>query len=286
MSDQQLREAFTLMKAGKKQEAVHIVREVLKTDGKNDRAWWMMVHLLDDEEKKRKAAERVLQLNPTHGGALNFLQPAQPSAVDDKKKKRGQHDWSRIDQAQKRPDYTLHLYVAVILIVCVCFGSLALVALPTYLSTYIFNQDANGAKPENIALKAHIALELGDFNSLRAVTCPDLHETIAIWESEWDGPAWTLDTMTIDTSKLEFSYIDGNDFIDTASLYTDMNYPHHLFISLNGEAVTAGNGITVTYNFEEMAIAEGVDSIGFHVYRTESGGWFVCDGPEQYWDFE
>lgn len=85
-AQQQLRQAFALMKQGKKREAGQLVQAVLKQDRTNVNAWWLMANLVDDNERKIKSLERLLALQPNHTKAqqmLDSLRPAAPAFAPD-----------------------------------------------------------------------------------------------------------------------------------------------------------------------------------------------------------
>jgi hypothetical protein len=93
--------------------------------------------------------------------------------------------------------------------------------------------------------------------------------------------------MMIDNSNVKFDYHDIFNSVNNPNYnarFGYSNYDEHVLISLSGEAVISGNGVTVTYNFVEMAQADEVDYIGAHVYRMQNEAWIICDGPNWKWD--
>lgn len=70
---QQLREAYALIKAKKRQEAVDILLPVLQADEENADAWWLLANCLDDPHDTREALENVLRLRPDNDKAQTML---------------------------------------------------------------------------------------------------------------------------------------------------------------------------------------------------------------------
>ena len=62
--DRQLKQAHELIKSGQKQQAVAILKPILKTDRDNAGAWWLLAHAVDSQEHARKALENVLRIRP------------------------------------------------------------------------------------------------------------------------------------------------------------------------------------------------------------------------------
>lgn len=81
--EQELREAFELMKAGDKREAGNIVQAALKKDKENPNAWWMMANILEDEDKIIRCLENVLKFKPDHKGALAMMKKYNHQYISD-----------------------------------------------------------------------------------------------------------------------------------------------------------------------------------------------------------
>ncbi|GAB4570830.1 MAG: hypothetical protein Kow0077_05930 [Anaerolineae bacterium] len=89
---QQLREAYELIKARKRKEAIPILLPILKADEDNADAWWLLATCLDDPNDVREALENVLRLKPEHEKAQTMLNvinerypppPPEPEDEDD-----------------------------------------------------------------------------------------------------------------------------------------------------------------------------------------------------------
>jgi hypothetical protein len=72
-ANQKLKQAFELIKAKKKKDALDILRPIVKIDPDNADAWWLMANALDSPDDIREALENVLRLRPTHEKAQQML---------------------------------------------------------------------------------------------------------------------------------------------------------------------------------------------------------------------
>jgi hypothetical protein len=86
-TNDQLQQAYQLIRAGSRQEAVQILMSVLKADQSNADAWWLLANAVTDPSQQRRALNEVLKRRPGDEKAtrmLNNLAPAEtfPSAVD------------------------------------------------------------------------------------------------------------------------------------------------------------------------------------------------------------
>lgn len=83
-TQQQLRRAYELIKAKKRNEAVQILLPILQTDRDNANAWWLLANAVTDPKDAREALENVLRLRPDHENArklldkLNATHPQEP----------------------------------------------------------------------------------------------------------------------------------------------------------------------------------------------------------------
>lgn len=74
---QQLREAYNLIKAKQRQQAIEVLLPVLQDDEDNADAWWLLANCLTDPNDAREALDNVLRLQPEHEKAQKML-----SAID------------------------------------------------------------------------------------------------------------------------------------------------------------------------------------------------------------
>lgn len=72
-TNQQLQQAYDLIKAGKKAQAVKILASIVTIDEDNPNAWWLMANASELPEDIREALEHVLRLKPNDIKAQNML---------------------------------------------------------------------------------------------------------------------------------------------------------------------------------------------------------------------
>lgn len=65
-STESLRRAYQLIKAGKKQAAVEILRPVCKAEPDNPDAWWLLANALTEPRQIQMALQNLLLINPFH----------------------------------------------------------------------------------------------------------------------------------------------------------------------------------------------------------------------------
>lgn len=73
MADDLLQKAASLAKAGQRAEAILTLKQYLREQPTDSRAWWALARITDDAETKRKSLERVLKLKPDHDKARDML---------------------------------------------------------------------------------------------------------------------------------------------------------------------------------------------------------------------
>ncbi len=75
-----VQEGIAAYKAGQKEEAVRLLKDALREDQNDDRAWLYLGLALDDGDYKRKAFERAVQINPENVEARQALSKLKKSA--------------------------------------------------------------------------------------------------------------------------------------------------------------------------------------------------------------
>lgn len=63
MSNEQLKQAYDLIKQGNKAGAIAILEPIIRMDRDNDNAWWLLANATDDPNAKRNALNNVLRLS-------------------------------------------------------------------------------------------------------------------------------------------------------------------------------------------------------------------------------
>lgn len=71
--NQPLQQAYEAIKAGRKQEAISILRPILEADPDQANAWWLMANAQQDPQAIREALENVLRLRPDNDKAQQML---------------------------------------------------------------------------------------------------------------------------------------------------------------------------------------------------------------------
>ena len=80
----QLRQAYELIKAHQRQQAIDLLLPILKADENNANAWWLLANAVEKPGDAREALQNVLRLRPDHDKAqqmldkLNALHPPMP----------------------------------------------------------------------------------------------------------------------------------------------------------------------------------------------------------------
>lgn len=72
MTQEKLKQATILFKAGKKKQAGQLLLDVVKNDSNNANAWFGLALCTDDAEQKMYFVEKVLEINPEHARALKL----------------------------------------------------------------------------------------------------------------------------------------------------------------------------------------------------------------------
>lgn len=70
---EQLKQAYELIRAKKRKDAIVLLLPILKDDEDNANAWWLLANALDDPDDTREALQNVLRLRPEHDKARQML---------------------------------------------------------------------------------------------------------------------------------------------------------------------------------------------------------------------
>jgi hypothetical protein len=74
MSQEQLLEAYKLIKAGQRMQAETVLRPLVEADEDSADAWWLLANAVADADDKRSALNHVLRLRPDHPKARLMLE--------------------------------------------------------------------------------------------------------------------------------------------------------------------------------------------------------------------
>src|SRR5688572_27858897 len=205
MSENQLREAYTMMKQGDKKGAAKLVQDILREDRNNLNAWWLFSHILEDEEKIVKSLEKVLALNPDHLGARKRLAQMRPeyahlapqtAEMPSLKAKAG---IANPKQTKTNKSALLGGFVVFAITVIVSMF------MPIIFNMLDSNALANveGPAPEEVAFLQFTAAFNGDYETMRLYTCDSL-------ESEWlelmDDMHKQMASAGVDPRDVEFDF--------------------------------------------------------------------------------
>jgi hypothetical protein len=277
MSEQQLREAFELMKQGEKNQAMMLVRGILRQDRENVDAWWLMANLLEDEDKILKCLNQILELNPNHQGARKKLTTLRPDlaqslapADDPAKKKKDDIYWDKLNSPPPKQKSGSSLTMGIlgllgmrfafrIVLLVIFLGIGAVAAIFNSVNTQLTLPDDNGNTPQIVVKEFMVALWLEDVDTLYRLSCPEYYgEVDSIVESLWGGDysAWT-----VDSSQTEFDlyYYSGN----------------QAYVTIKGHMSMSDGIDTYSIDWDADAQQDGYDFYGEHVYRS-NGIWQVC----------
>lgn len=191
MAEQQLLEAFSLIKRGDKKQAVSIISSVLKEDRQNALAWWLMAIVLDDPVKKRKAVEKVLALEPDHAGANKMLaklsgnKPNVRTTIEtiaavepSKTTQEIQHDWSKLEarhaKKKKSTNTSEDQAVKLATYLMIGFGLVLAVIIFLVVGLPLLQNASPSQPPEEVVLQLYERLAYGDFEAAREHVCPDI----------------------------------------------------------------------------------------------------------------
>jgi hypothetical protein len=296
MSQEELRQAFELMKQGNKSEAIVVVRGVLQDDMTNVNAWLLMANLLDDERKKRKALERVLAINSEHPGALKMMRnldgggvateagraPASPDnstrvdkaqSVNDGLTPKAKYDWSKLEQRERvgfeptnnigslRNSFGGRLVIRLALLII--FAVLSPVFY--FLRDRIPTGEIVGAPPAEVALIQLSAAFNGDLDTMRSLTCTSLQDE---WEAIYNDLQSDADRYGISGFQFDVSNIQATVTEQTA---------RRTVVELTGELGVSADGEKVTINIEELLLSEGSnEDSNTMVLIVQNNQWVVC----------
>jgi hypothetical protein len=284
MSENQLREAYTLMKQGDTPGATRLVQDVLREDKSNVNAWWLMSHLFDDEEKIIRCLGQVLSLNPEHLGARKKLSEMRPeyshlygaTSAEKEKAKTDQiasQYWNAKSSKKQRSNSGLLMLFSLVSIFAVflIIGTIATIMTDTEDSEetvedsdYSYSIIANMENtPEGLVQAFNEAYYREDIPTLYALSCeayrPELEEMIEDFDNSHP------ERISVDFSETEF--------------VLDKNYSNerHAYVRIEGFTNIIDGGVTLRTDWAAMAKANGYDFYGLNLENID-GSWKICVG--------
>lgn len=272
MPEQQLREAFELMKQGEKNQAMMIVRGILRENRQNVDAWWLMANLLEDEDKILKCLNQILELNPEHRGARKKLESLRPdlaenlAPLDDEKMKKNQYDWSKLvarevpTQQNTGRSFILRMVSIVVVITIFTVGPLLFSAIKDNIPVNV-----EGPSPVEVAQTQLTAAFNGDLDTALSLTCDSLKD-------EWRKMSNQLQSQaaSVGLSKFEF------DFSKTVFEVTEQK-PQRTIIHLSGEVIIRAGGQENSFTYDDlMKMGDAPNADPNVILIVSNNHWVVC----------
>ncbi|MCB9437180.1 MAG: hypothetical protein H6673_09340 [Anaerolineales bacterium] len=95
MSDTTLKQAVEALKNGQRDEGIRLLKQYIKQNPEDARAWWALANVVTDKEFQIKSLQRVLKLDPAHAKAKQMLDKLQHTPQ--------QPDWLTADVEEPDP---------------------------------------------------------------------------------------------------------------------------------------------------------------------------------------
>lgn len=277
MAEKQLREAFALMKEGKKQEAAKIARAILKDDRNNVGAWWMMANVIEEEDKQIRALERVLKLNPDHKGAklkIQQLMPGQDADLSDAMATQEvlNLDWSKLKD-DPHPDKSgkkelSHDDHRIARLGMLAMGGFILLVIIIASGFMVWNSEfIQGPGPEKVVTEYMTAFSTLNFDQLASLTCLEYREQLTAAQDQINrefaqmggGQDFTMDFSTV-----------------TASLKSKDATTAQ--VNLGGSFTIMAAGVSMSFDLAETGGLIGEDLVVSLI--REEDAWRICEPVE------
>ncbi len=260
-ANQQLRQAFALMKQGNRRESIAIVQNVLKQDRGNATAWWLLANLLEDHERKEKALERVLALDPNHKGARAMMEKLKPPVVSpfvsdgelpsdvDLSTPEGRIAPDKLVKSKYRDKEEKEIEVP--LSIKIAFGLLTLFVVGLIVVFGVL-PILRGEQPVDVMNEYFAALSDQNYDRLRELTCEkDLYQ-IDVLEQQFSGMAPLLEegqSLRFETSELRVDLIEQTDT--------------EAFVSIGGTlTISAGDALELSFDIDQFVATSGLPAEG------------------------
>ena len=135
--NEQLDNAYKLIKSGQKQEAIELLEPLIRENRDNEDAWWMLANATNDVAAKRNALNNVLRLTSNDTRRIKadtlLLQLDDPYDFDfDTPAKTGMSSYQELDDVPQKKSggglscATISLIIVGIIGVCACAGIFAI----------------------------------------------------------------------------------------------------------------------------------------------------------------
>lgn len=267
MQEQQLREAFELMKKGEKEQAMMIVRSVLREDRQNVDAWWLMANLLEDEEKVLNCLNQILELSPEHRGARKMLASLRPDFAENLsptanpvKKIKGDIDKSKLNEHQGKD--LIRLIIVTLGLIIGAAIVIDFITIPFYASYHEQPVVLGGPSPEEVVIIQFTAALNDDVMTMREYTCDRL-------ESRWENLILRIHASMISSGINPMDVIFDMSELNVKELSHDRD---SVVVDVTGDVIIRVNGVERRVNILDISKIEQA-----RVNLTISNGhWVVC----------
>jgi tetratricopeptide (TPR) repeat protein len=281
-----LKQAITLAKEGKRQEAGRVVRAVLKQDPNNIDAWWMMANLLEDRDKALKCVEKVLEINPNHRPARKKLQELRPERGSADMRTTQEImasdafgvdepidlDWSKLrDDPANAPEPKRSQEQDLRIVTFSLLGIAGLIAFAVLLAFWLYLTENPNPPPDVVAERITTAVIQRDADRLSENVCDEYREDyiaqINAFESEIEtvlqdeGLNIPLSSIDFDTSGLEYRV-------------TELGF-RQATVETTGELVISINNFSVPVNLSDLDDVSTTTDL-----RVQNSAWVYCDPVE------
>lgn len=275
-ANEQLRQAFALMKQGNRRDSIAIVQDVLKQDRGNATAWWLLANLLEDDERKTKSLERVLAIDPNHKGARAMMEKLKPPTISpfvgdgelpsdvDLSTPDGRVMPDKMVKSKYRQ--TEETEIEVPLSIKIAFGFLILFVVGLIIIFGVIPM-LRGEQPVDVMNEYFAALSDQNYDRLRELTCEkDLYQ-IDVLEQQFSGMAPLLEegqSLRFETSELRVDLIEQTDT--------------EAFVSIGGTlTISAGDALELSFDIDQFVATSGLPAEGANARLIMEDGWKVCD---------
>jgi flagellar basal body-associated protein FliL len=316
---EKLRQAIELIKAGNKQTALPILKEVIQSEPNNDAAWLWLYTCVDNPSQKKYCLQKALEINPNNSNAQIALEkligqipspkptPIRPQTQPAKIiEKSVQRPMTQKKSGNKSPIVIVGLAV-IFLILCIGIGGISYWAYNNILrDSVLANAPANTPNPNGIAPLPQSMPQTSqpEVSQNQPFTANQLSSdnvkllSVYFLKTPADDSAWSLIKFTVaienyTNSELEFKVSSAKAILKTQQGYEyscsgrpDGTTNNHQWTSAELERVNS-NDIIMSLPFPEYT--RTVFSHIYCVVPTESSGYtFQLIGkfsivPINYW---
>lgn len=108
MTSEKLKQAIDLIKAGNKQSALPVLKQIVQSDPQNETAWLWLYSCVESIDQKRYCLEKAISINPNNLNARKALEKVVAQKIQEINISAHQSPSSQKIQSGKQPDTSLH----------------------------------------------------------------------------------------------------------------------------------------------------------------------------------